>query len=172
MHARASWCTAFFLVFLRCVGPRCVGLTRKISAYCDTGSYVFSFFFIFIFILFPALSHMNVIFIPSARSLRFGIRLWKVNIDQNDQNWNLFYYFLFQRTPVIYNFLKIMFFYLLFISIRKLGPISFFVSWLQKTMFATTSTEKSKAIPFEKFAISTCSFLINFTSHAFKLRQH
>ena len=54
----------------------------------------------------------------------------------------------------------------------KLGPISFFVSWLQKTMFATTSTEKSKAIPPEKFAISTGSFLINFTSHAIKLRQH
>ena len=39
-------------------------------------------------------------------------------------------------------------------------------------MFATTSTEKSKAIPPEKFAISTGSFLINFTSHAIKLRQH
>ena len=39
-------------------------------------------------------------------------------------------------------------------------------------MFATTSTEKSKAIPLEKFAISTGSFLINFTSHAIKLRQH
>ena len=59
---------------------------------------------------------MYVILIPSARSLRFGSRLWKVNIDQNDQNWNLFYYYLFQRTPVIYNFLKRMCFYLLFIS--------------------------------------------------------
>ena len=39
-------------------------------------------------------------------------------------------------------------------------------------MFATTSTEKSKAIPPEKFAISTVSFLINFTSHAIKLRQN
>ena len=39
-------------------------------------------------------------------------------------------------------------------------------------MFATTSTEKSKAIPPEKSAISTGSFLINFTSHAIKLRQH
>ena len=39
-------------------------------------------------------------------------------------------------------------------------------------MFATTSTEKSKAIPPEKFAIFTGSFLINFTSHAIKLRQH
>ena len=39
-------------------------------------------------------------------------------------------------------------------------------------MFGTTSAEKSKAIPPEKFAISTGSFLINFTSHAVKLRQH
>ena len=86
VHMRASWYTAPFLVFLRGVGPRFVGLTRKISAHCNTGSYVFSFFFIFIFILFLALSHMYVILIPSARSLRFGSRLGKVNIDQNDQN--------------------------------------------------------------------------------------
>ena len=109
---RASWYTAPSLVFLHGVGPRCVGLTRKISAHCNTGSYVFSFFFIFIFILLLAISHMYVILIPSARSLRFGSRLWKVNIDQNDQNWNLSYYYLFQRTPVIYNFLKRMCFYL------------------------------------------------------------
>ena len=38
-------------------------------------------------------------------------------------------------------------------------------------MFAITSTEKSKAIPPQKFAISTGSFSINFTSHAIKLRQ-
>ena len=83
VHVRASWYTALFRVFLRGVRPRCVGLTRKISAHCNTGSYVFSFFFIFIFILFLALSHMYVILIPSVRSLRFGRRLWKVNIDQN-----------------------------------------------------------------------------------------
>ena len=35
-----------------------------------------------------------------------------------------------------------------------------------------TPTEKSYAIPPEKSAISTGSFLINFTSHAIKLRQH
>ena len=39
-------------------------------------------------------------------------------------------------------------------------------------MFATISTERSKAIPPEKFAISTVSFLINFTNHAITLRQH
>ena len=65
---------------------------------------------------------MYVILIPSARSLRFGSRLWKVNIDQN---WNLFYHYLFQRTPVIYNFIsQENVFYLLFISICLVTPIN------------------------------------------------
>ena len=80
-----------------------VGLAQKVSARCNTGSYVFFFFFICIFILFLALSHMHVYFSPSVRSLRFGSRLWNVNIEQN---WNLFYHYLFQRTPVIYNFIS------------------------------------------------------------------
>ena len=47
---------------------------------------------------------MYVILIPSARSLRFGSRLWKVNIDQN---WNLLYHYLFpERTPAIYDFIS------------------------------------------------------------------
>ena len=54
VHVRASSYTGLFRVSLGGVGPRCVGLARKISAHCNTGSYVFSFFFIFIFILFPA----------------------------------------------------------------------------------------------------------------------
>ena len=49
---RARWYRAPFRVSLRGVGPRCVGLARRISARCNTGSYVFSFFFICIFILF------------------------------------------------------------------------------------------------------------------------
>ena len=64
-----------FEFFLRGVRPRCVGLARKIFAHCNTGSYVFSFLFVFISILFLALSHMYVILIPSVRSLRFGSRL-------------------------------------------------------------------------------------------------
>ena len=104
VHVRVSWYTAPFLIFLRGVRPRCIGLARKISAPCNTGSYVFSFFFILIFILLLAISHMYVILIPSARSLRFGSRLWKVNIDQN---WNLLYHYLFlERTPAIYDFVS------------------------------------------------------------------
>ena len=103
VHVRASSYTALFRVSLRGVGHKCVGLAQKISARCNTGFYVFSFFFICIFILLLALSHMYVFFNPSARSLRFGSRLWKVNIDQN---WNLFYHYLFQRTPVIYKFIS------------------------------------------------------------------
>ena len=64
MHARASCYTALCRVSLRGVGPRCVGLAQKISARCNTGSYVFSFFFICIFILFLALSHLHVFFNP------------------------------------------------------------------------------------------------------------
>ena len=104
VHVRVSRYTAPFLIFLRGVRPRCVGLARKISAPCNTGSYVFSFFFILIFILVLAISHMYVILIPSARSLRFGSRLWKVNVDQN---WNLLYHYLFlERTPAIYDFVS------------------------------------------------------------------
>ena len=103
VRVRASSYTALFRVSLRGVGVRCVGLAQKISAHCNTGSYVLSFFFICIFILFLALSHMYVFFIPSARSLRFGSRLWKVNVEQN---WHLFYHYLFQRTPVIYNYIS------------------------------------------------------------------
>ena len=75
VHVRASSYTALFRVSLRGVGHKCVGLAQKISARRNTGFYVFSFFFICIFILLLALSHMYVFFNPSARSLRFGSRL-------------------------------------------------------------------------------------------------
>ena len=107
VYVRGSWYIALSLVSLSGVGHWCVGLAQKISARCkresNTGSYGFFFSIICIFILSLALSHMYVFFIPSARSLRFGSRLWKVNIDQK---WNLFYHYLFQRTPVIYNFIS------------------------------------------------------------------
>ena len=102
VHVRASSYTGLLRVgvgwVLGGVGLRCVGLAQKISARCNTGSYVVSFFFICIFILFLALSNLHVFLIPSARSLRFGRRLWKVSIDQN---WNLFYHYFFQR-PLLF----------------------------------------------------------------------
>ena len=52
--------------------------------------------FLCIFIIFLALSHMYIILIPSARSLRFGSRLWKVNIDQN---WNPFLSLFVSENP-------------------------------------------------------------------------
>ena len=61
---RGIWYTALFRVSLRGVGLRCVGLAQKISARCNTGSYVFSFFFICIFILLLALSHIYVFLFP------------------------------------------------------------------------------------------------------------
>ena len=65
VHVRASSYTGLFRVSLAGVGLMCVGLVQKISACCNTGSYVFSFFFIcffsfsclhyhtFMFFLFP-----------------------------------------------------------------------------------------------------------------------
>ena len=64
VHVRASSCAALFRVSLGRVGPRCVGLAQKISARCNTGSYVFSFFFICIFILFLASLHIYLFLFP------------------------------------------------------------------------------------------------------------
>ena len=61
---RASSYTGLFRVSLAGVGLMCVGLVQKISARCNTGSYVFSFFFICIFILLLALSHIYVFLFP------------------------------------------------------------------------------------------------------------
>ena len=61
---RASSYTALFRVSLSGVGLRCVGLAQKISARCNTGSYVCFFFFICIFILCLALSHIYVFLFP------------------------------------------------------------------------------------------------------------
>ena len=49
VHVQASSYTALFRVSLRGVGPKCVGLARKTSARCNTGSHVFPFFFVFLF---------------------------------------------------------------------------------------------------------------------------
>ena len=96
VHVRASSYTGLFRVSLGGVGLRCVGLAQKISARGNTGSYVFSFFFICIFILFRALLRIYVFFIPSARSLRFESRLWKLDIDQN---WNPFLSLFVSENP-------------------------------------------------------------------------
>ena len=86
VHVRASSYTALFRVSLGGVGLRCVGLAQKISARCNTGSFVFSLHY-----------HTHLwFFIPSARSLRFGSRLWKVNIDQN---WNPFLSLFVSENP-------------------------------------------------------------------------
>ena len=61
-------------------------------------------------------------FIPSARYLRFGSRLWKVNIDQN---WNPF----LSLFVVIHNFISqenVFLFAIYFHENMKLGPDSFF----------------------------------------------
>ena len=61
---RANCYATLFRVLLRGVGFRCVSLAQNISARCkrasNTGSYVFSFFFICIFIVFLAISYSIV----------------------------------------------------------------------------------------------------------------
>ena len=103
VHVRASSYTALFRVCLRGVGLRCVGLAQKISARCNTGSYVFSFFFIWIFILLLALSHIYVFLFPQRVPSDLEVGHEKSILTRTEI---LFYHYLFQRTPVIYNFIS------------------------------------------------------------------
>ena len=66
VHVRASSYTALIRVSLGGVRLKCVGLAQKISARFNMGSYVFSFFFICIFILFLALSHRYLVISPTS----------------------------------------------------------------------------------------------------------
>ena len=164
---RASWYTAPILVLLRSVGPRCVGLARKISAHCNTGSYVFSFFFIFIFILFPALSHMYVILIPSARSLKVG---YEKSILTRTENFSINICFLKEPLLFMNFFLKRMCFYLLFPLEHETRSVKFFCFVTPKSCVCNNINWEIKSNSARK--IRNFSFLINFTSHAIKRRQH
>ena len=100
VHVRASSYTGLFRVSLAGVGLMCVGLVQKISARCNTGSYVFSFFFICIFILLLALSHIYVFLFPQRVPSDLEVGCEKSILTRTE---TLFYHYLFQRTPVIYN---------------------------------------------------------------------
>ena len=104
LHLRASSYTALFRVFLRVVGPG-----SKKNLHAATRAPLFSPFSL-IFFVFSSLHYHTCIcvlffffLIPSTHSLRFGSRMWNAN---SDRNWNLFYHYLFKRTPVIYNFIS------------------------------------------------------------------
>ena len=103
VHVRASSYTGLFRVSLGGVGLRCVGLARKISARCNTGSYVFSFFFIWIFILLLALSHIYVFLFPQCVPSDLEVGREKSILTRTEI---LFYHYLFQRTPVICDFIS------------------------------------------------------------------
>ena len=79
VHVRASSYTALFRVSLGGVGLRCVGLAQKISARCNTGSYVCFFFFICIFILCLALSHIYVFLFPRRVPSDLEVGCWKLD---------------------------------------------------------------------------------------------
>ena len=75
-------------------------------------------------------------------SLRFGSRIWKVNIDQNS---NPFFH-LFQRNPVIHDLISqenVFSFGIYSNKNMKLGSEKFYVSWLPITVFATTWIENN-----------------------------
>ena len=103
MHVRASSYTGFFRVSLGGVGLRFVGLARKLSARCNTGSYVFSFFFIWIFILLLALPHIYVFLFPQCVPSDLEVGREKSILTRTEI---LFYHYLFQRTPVICDFIS------------------------------------------------------------------
>ena len=103
VHVRASSYTGLFRVSLAGVGLMCVGLVQKISARCNTGSYVFSFFFICIFILLLALSHIYVFLFPQRVPSDLEVGYEKSILTRTE---TLLFHYLFQRTPVIYNFIS------------------------------------------------------------------
>ena len=80
-----------------------VALAQKISARCNTGSYVFSFFFICIFILLLALSHIYVFLFPQHVPSDLEVGHEKSILTRTEI---LFYHYLFQRTPVICDFIS------------------------------------------------------------------
>ena len=106
----------------------CVGLVQKISARCNTGSYVFSFFFICIFILLLALSHIYVFLFPQRVPSDLEVGHEKSILTRTEI---LFYHYLFQRTPVICDFISqenVFLFAIYFHQNMKLGPDKFFLS--------------------------------------------
>ena len=83
VHVRASSYTALFRVSLRAIGLRVSSFGSKDICTLQHG---FLCFLLFLYLYFHSLACIIThlcFFIPSARSLRFGSRLWKVNIDQN-----------------------------------------------------------------------------------------
>ena len=143
VKVRASWYIAFLRVSLRVSSLRGVGVTQKISALCkgasNVGSCVFSFIYLFVYLFifsFWIIIHIWFL-VPSVHSLRFGGRIWEVNIDQNS---NPFFH-LFQRTPVIHDLISqenVFSFGIYSNKNMKLGFEKFYVSWLPITVFATT----------------------------------
>ena len=96
VHVRASSYTALFRVSLHAIGLR---VSRFGSKDICTLQHGFLCFLLFLHLDFHSLACIIThlcFFIPSARSLRFGSRPWKVNIDQN---WNPFLSLFVSENP-------------------------------------------------------------------------
>ena len=144
VKVQANWYIAFLRVSLRVSSLEGVGVTQNISVLCkgasNVGSCVFSLIYLFI-CSFWIIIHIWFL-VPSVHSLRFGSRIWKVNIDQNS---NPFFHF-FQRNPVIHDLISqenVFSFGIYSNKNMKLGSEKFYVSWLPITVFATTWIENN-----------------------------
>ena len=148
MRVWASSYPTLFQVSLGGVRLRCVGLAQKISAHCNTGFYV-SPFSLFVFLFSSLHYHSYVFLFPQHVPSDLEVGYEKSILTRTE---TLLFHYLFQRTPVIYNFISqenVFLFAIYFHKNMKLGPAKFFCF-----VFATTSIEKSKAITPEKFACS------------------
>ena len=110
---------------------------------------MFSPFSLFVFLFSSLHYHSYVFLFPQHVPSDLEVGYEKSILTRTE---TLFYHYLFQRTPVIYNFISqenVFLFAIYFHKNMKLGPAKFFCF-----VFATTSIEKSKAITPEKFSCS------------------
>ena len=102
MRVWASSYPTLFQVSLGGVRLRCVGLAQKISAHCNTGFYV-SPFSLFVFLFSSLHYHSYVFLFPQHVPSDLEVGYEKSILTRTE---TLLFHYLFQRTPVIYNFIS------------------------------------------------------------------
>ena len=125
-----------------------LGVQVWLKRYLHTATRVsmFSPFSLFVFLFSSLHYHSYVFLFPQHVPSDLEVGYEKSILTRTE---TLLFHYLFQRTPVICNFISqenVFLFAIYFHQYMKLGPEKFFC-----VMFATTSIEKSKAITPEKF---------------------